>query len=146
MRNSSKSYDEIHLKILPTLSEVLLRYLSYCPMKVFNDAHDKINEFSNFKYNLTSRFNKLQDTATELGSEDTFLKTWNSLLNCYQSLINNLIYCFLFVMPQSNSKNTNITVSQYCRSFRLIPLKCLHKYFILKLFFVCEIHLRRKFD
>ena len=125
---------------------MLLRYLSYCPMKVFNDAHDKINEFPNFKYNLTSRFNKLQDTATELGSEDTFLKTWNSLLNCYQSLINNLIYCFLFVMPQSNSKNTNITVSQYCRSFRLTPLKCLHKYFILKLFFVCEILLRRKFD
>ena len=50
-------------------------------MKAFNDAYNKINEFSNFKYNLVSRFNKLQDTAPELGSKDTFLRTWDSRLN-----------------------------------------------------------------
>ena len=74
MGTSSKSQDEINLKILPTLSEVFLRHLSYCRRKAFNDAHDKINEFSNFKYNLVSRFNKPQDTATELGSKGNFFE------------------------------------------------------------------------
>ena len=63
----SQPHDGIHLKILHTLLEVFLRHLSYCRRKALNEAHDKINEFSNFKYNLVSRFNKLQDTATELG-------------------------------------------------------------------------------
>ena len=68
-------HDGIHLKNLPTFLEVFLRHLSYCCRKTFNEAYDKINEFSNFKYNLVSQFNKLQDTATELGSDDTFLRT-----------------------------------------------------------------------
>ena len=51
---------------------VFLRHLSYCPNKAFHEAYDKMNEFSNFKYNLVSRFDKLQGTATELGSKDTF--------------------------------------------------------------------------
>ena len=29
---------------------------------------------------------KLRDTATKLGSKETFLKTWNSLLNNYGNL------------------------------------------------------------
>ena len=68
MEISSKSPDSIHLKILPTLLEVSLRHLFYCPRRAFNEAYDKINEFSSFKYNLASRFNKLQDTAATLGS------------------------------------------------------------------------------
>ena len=80
MGTSPKSHDGIHLKILPTLLEVFLRHLSYCRRKAFNDTYDKIIEFSNFKYTLVSQFNKLQDTAAELGSKDTFLRTWNSLL------------------------------------------------------------------
>ena len=47
----------------------------------FYEGYGKINEFLNFKYNFVSRFNKLQNTAIELGSKDTFLRTWNSLLN-----------------------------------------------------------------
>ena len=61
-------------------------HLSYCRRKAFNEAYDKINKFSNFKYNLLSRFNKFQDTATELGLKDTFLRTWDSLINYDQSL------------------------------------------------------------
>ena len=80
METSSQLHDEIHLKTLPTLLELFLRYFSYCRRKAFNEAYDKINEFSNFKYNLVSRFNKLQDNAAELGSNDTFLRIWNSLL------------------------------------------------------------------
>ena len=38
-------------------------------------------ELSNFKCNIASRFNKLRDTATELDSKETFLKTWSSVLN-----------------------------------------------------------------
>ena len=81
MEISSQWHDVIHLKTLPTLLEVFLRHLYHCRRKAFNEAYDRINEFSNFKYNLVSRFNKLQDTATELGSKDTFLRTCNSLLN-----------------------------------------------------------------
>ena len=83
---SSKSHDGIHLKILPTLLEVFLRRFSYCCRKAFNDPYDKINEFSNFKYNLVSQFNKLQDTATKLGSKSTFLRACNSLLKCDESV------------------------------------------------------------
>ena len=32
------------------------------------------------------RFNKLQDTATELGSKEIFWRTWNSLLNYNRSV------------------------------------------------------------
>ena len=73
-------------KFLPTLLEVFLMHLSYCRRKAFNNAYDKINEFSNFKYNLVSQLNKLQDSATELASKDTFLRTCNSLLNYDQNL------------------------------------------------------------
>ena len=81
MGNSSQLHDGVHLKILPTLLELFPRHFSYCHRKSFYEGYDKINEFSNFKCNLASRFNKLQDTATELGSKDTCLMTWNSLLN-----------------------------------------------------------------
>ena len=88
MGTSSQSHDSIHLKILPKFLEVFLRHLSfsYCRRKTFNEAYDKINEFSDFKDYLVSRFNKLEDTATELGSKDSFLRTWNSLLNYNRSL------------------------------------------------------------
>ena len=74
MGTLSQSHDGIHSEILSTLLEVFLRHLSYCRRKAFNEPDHKINEFSNFKYNLVSRFNKLQDTATELGSKDTFFE------------------------------------------------------------------------
>ena len=73
MGTSPQLHDSIHLKILPILFEMFLRHLSYCQRKACNEAYDKINGFSNFKYNPVSWFNKLQDTATELGSKDTFL-------------------------------------------------------------------------
>ena len=79
MGTSTRSHDGIYLKTLPKLLEVFLRNLSYCRGKAFNDAYDKINELSNFKYTLVSRFNKLQDTANELDLKD-FLGTCNSLL------------------------------------------------------------------
>ena len=88
METSSQLHDEIHLKILPTLLELFLRYFSYCRRKAFNEAYDKINEFSNFKYNLVSRFSKLQDTVTELDSRDTFLRTWNNSLLNYDPSVN----------------------------------------------------------
>ena len=103
MRILSQLHDGIHLKILPTLLEVFLRHLTYCRGKAFNEAYDKINEFSNFKYILVSWFDKLQDTATELGSGDTFLRTWNFLLNYNQSL-NIQFNSFLSIILQSNSK------------------------------------------
>ena len=43
------------------------------------ESYDKTNEFSNFKCNLVSQFNKLQDNSNETGSKDTFLR--NSLLS-----------------------------------------------------------------
>ena len=92
MGTSSQSHDGIHLKILPTLLEVFLRHLSYCREKTFNETYDKINEFPNFKNNLVCQFNKIQDTATQLGSKDTFLRTWNSLLNYDQSFKIRLVF------------------------------------------------------
>ena len=72
---SSQLHDGIHLKIQLTLLEGILRHLCYCRRKAFNEAYDKINEFSRFKFNLAWQFNKLHDTATELGYTDTFLGT-----------------------------------------------------------------------
>ena len=83
---------------------VFLRHLSYCRRKAFNNDYDKINKFSNFKCNLVSRSNKLEDTYIELASDDTFLRTWDSLLNLIEALINNLIDSFISVMLQSNAK------------------------------------------
>ena len=51
MRASSQSHDDTHLQILATLLEVFLRHLFYCHGKTFHEGYDKINEFSNFKYN-----------------------------------------------------------------------------------------------
>ena len=45
------------------------------------DGYDKINELSKFECNLDSCFNKLRDTADDLDSKKTFLRTWNSILN-----------------------------------------------------------------
>ena len=41
----------------------------------------RCKELFKFKRNLVSCFNKFRDTATELGSKETFWKTWNFLLN-----------------------------------------------------------------
>lgn len=49
MGASSQSHDGIHLKVLPRLSGVLFRHLSYCHRKVFHkDGYDEINELSNY--------------------------------------------------------------------------------------------------
>ena len=58
----SQFYDGVHLKILPTLSEVILTHLFKACHK---DGHDKINEISNFKYGFVSFFSKLRVTANE---------------------------------------------------------------------------------
>ena len=135
---SSQSHDGIHLKILPSLLDLFLRHLSYYRRKAFNEACDKINEFSNFKYNLVSRFNKLQDTATELGSKYTFLKTWNFLLNYNQNL-NIQFNSFFCVMPQSNSKKIQIFQLINMVKHSDLPFSnVFHKYFILNLFWVFE--------
>ena len=132
---SSQSHDGIHLKTLPTLLEVFLRHLSYWRRKTFNKAYDKINEFSDFKYNLISRFSKLQNTATELSSKNTFLRTWNSLLNYNQSL-NIQFNSFLSVMDLINSNKIQIFQLVNMVSHSGLPLSnVLHKYFILNLFF-----------
>ena len=44
MGASSQFNDGVQLKILPTLSEVFLRHLSYCRRQAFqDDGYDKIN-------------------------------------------------------------------------------------------------------
>ena len=58
----SQFYDGVHLKILPTLSEVILTHLFKA---CHEDGYDKINELSNFKYGFVSFFNKLRVTANE---------------------------------------------------------------------------------
>ena len=50
------------------------------------DGYEKINKLSNFKCSLASRISKLRDSAIELGSKNTFLKTLNSILNNHGSL------------------------------------------------------------
>ena len=82
MGNSSHSLDGVKLEILPTLIEVFLRHLIFCRRKAFyEDGYNKIHELSNYKRNLISRFNVLQEMSTALGSKKSFLKKWNSLLN-----------------------------------------------------------------
>ena len=68
-RAPSQFYDGVHLKILPTLLEVILMHLFKA---CHEDGYDKINELSNFKCGLLSFFNKLKDTANELGSKNFF--------------------------------------------------------------------------
>ena len=62
----SQFYDGVHLKILPTLLEVILMHLFKA---CHEDGYDKINELSNFKCSFVSFFNKLRDAANELGSK-----------------------------------------------------------------------------
>ena len=55
----SQSHDGIHLRILPTLLQVFLKYLLYCRRKAFNeDDFDKIKELSNLNlsYQLAQRY------------------------------------------------------------------------------------------
>ena len=75
--------------------KIFLRRLSYCCRKAIDDAYNKSNECSNFKYNLVSQFNKLQDNAPESGWKGNFLRTWNSLLNFYTPLSNVLHKYFI---------------------------------------------------
>ena len=50
MGASSQSHDDIHLKVLSTLSEVFLKDLSQFNRKVFHeDGYGKNNEISSFK-------------------------------------------------------------------------------------------------
>ena len=81
---------------------MFLGYLSHFRRKNVNEAYDEINVFSNFKYNLVSRFNKLQDTATEQGSKEAFWGPGTPFETMIEALIHNLIDSFFFVMPQSN--------------------------------------------
>ena len=55
----SQFYDGVHLKILPTLSEVILTHLFKA---CHEDGYDKINELFN---TVLSFFNKLRVTANE---------------------------------------------------------------------------------
>ena len=107
MRTSSQSYDATHLKILPTLLEAFLRHLSYCRKKALYEGYDKVNEFSNSKCELVSRFNNIQQSATELASKDTFLRTCKSLLNYNRRLIMQFKF-ILSAAPQSNSTKIQI--------------------------------------
>ena len=82
MEMSSQTQDNAKLEILPTLTEVYLRHLSFCRRKAFyEDGYNKIHELSNYKGNLISRFIKLKDISIEMGLKDSFLGKWNSLLN-----------------------------------------------------------------
>ena len=65
----SQIYDGVHLKSIPTLLEVILMQLFKACLE---DGYDKINELSNFKCSLVPFFNKLRDTANELGSKKFF--------------------------------------------------------------------------
>ena len=72
---SCNTHEYVKLEILPTLIEVFLRHLSFCRKKSFyEDGYNKINELSNYKGNLISRFNTLWDKAIELDSKESLLK------------------------------------------------------------------------
>ena len=82
MATSSRTHDGIKLEILQILIEVFLRHVNFCRRKAFyGDGYDKISELSNFKGSRLSRLNKLKDMSVELGSKESFLRKWNSLLN-----------------------------------------------------------------
>ena len=77
-----RTHDGVKPEILQTPIEVFLRQANFCRRKAsYGDGYDKISELSNFKGNLLSRFNKLKDMSVELGSKESFLRKWNSLLN-----------------------------------------------------------------
>ena len=82
MATSSHTHDGVRLEILQTLMEDFLRHVTFCQGKAFyGDGYDKIQELSNFKRNLISHFKKLRAIFAELGSKESFLRKWNSLLN-----------------------------------------------------------------
>ena len=56
-------------------------YRSFSQAAFYEDGYNKINELSNYKRNLIYRFNTIRDMTTELGSNESFLKKWNSLLS-----------------------------------------------------------------
>ena len=92
--------DGVLLQIFPDLWEVFLRHyiskrkaLMKMDKDIFisakrgfdEDGYEKINKLSNFKCSPASRISKLRDSAIELGSKNTFLKTLNSILNNHGS-------------------------------------------------------------
>ena len=93
MGTSCHTHDGVKLEILLTLIEVFLRHLSFCQRKTFyEDGYNKINELSNYKGNLISRFNTLRDMAIELDLKESFLKKWNLLINLNGTLnVKNLV-------------------------------------------------------
>ena len=52
------------------LAVILMHFFKAC----HEDGYDKINELYNFKCNLASRFDKLRDTADDLGSKKNFFE------------------------------------------------------------------------
>ena len=87
MATSPHTHDGVKLEILQTLIEVFLRHIIFCRRKAFyGDGYEKIQELTNFKGNLVSRFNKLRDMSVELGSKEYFLRKWNSLLSTNSTL------------------------------------------------------------
>ena len=74
------------------------------------NEYDKINEVSNFRYNLACYINKTIDTAIGLTSKDSFFRTWNSATSNNGSLViqfNQLILP-IFKMSHSGSKQIQI--------------------------------------
>ena len=70
-----------------SIKDIFLRHIIFCWRKAFyGDGYEKIQELSNFTGNLVSRFNKLTDLSDELGSRESFLRKWNSLLNISDTL------------------------------------------------------------
>ena len=68
MVTSPHTHDGVKLEILQTLIEVFLRNINFCRRKAFyGDGYKKIQELSNLRGNLKSRFNKLRDMSVELG-------------------------------------------------------------------------------
>ena len=87
MATSSHTHDCLKLEILQKLIEVLLRHITFFQRKAFfGDGYDKIQELSNFKGKLVSYFKKLRAISVQLGSKESFLRKWNSLLNTNATL------------------------------------------------------------
>ena len=74
------------------------------------NEYDKINEVSNFRYNLACYINKTIDTAIELSSKDPFFRTWNSATSNNGSLVIqfNQVILIIFKMSHSGSKQIQI--------------------------------------
>ena len=58
----------------------------YCCRKAFYEIYDKCNGLSNFKSNLSFDSTSSKIAAAELSLKDTFLRTWNFVLNYHWSL------------------------------------------------------------